>query len=174
MNTTFKAVLFGLCGLVLASSSAAQEKKTEEKSPEFEPPKVLPAQAALEHEFASRMSGVVLVGYFTIDGQKNPPKEERYEITKATKVEGDDWLIQARVKYGNVDVNVPIKLQVYWANDTPVMTLTDLTIPGLGTFTSRVLFHGDRYVGTWQHGEHGGHMYGRLEKAAAAQPPATK
>jgi hypothetical protein len=165
MVHAFQGFLTGLCGLVLSGAALAQEQKPSEKPQEFVPPKVLPTQAALEHEFASRMTGIVLVGYFTVDDQTKPPKEERYEISKATKVEGNDWLIQARVKFGDTDVNVPIKLQVYWADDTPVMSLDELTIPTLGTFSSRVLFHGDRYVGTWQHGKVGGHMYGRLEKA---------
>ena len=157
------------CALAVSASSFAQDEQPAPTKPQ--PPKEIPTREALEHEFSSKMSGVILVGYWTVDGQKAAPKEERYEITRATKVEGDDWLIQARVKFGNVDVNVPIKLQVMWAGDTPVMTLTNLTIPGLGTFTSRVLFYGDRYVGTWQHGEVGGHMYGRLEKPAASVQP---
>jgi hypothetical protein len=33
---------------------------------------------------------------------------------------------------------VPIPLIVRWAGDTPVITLTDLTIPGVGTFTTRL------------------------------------
>ena len=38
-------------------------------------------------------------------------------------------------------------------------------VPTLGTFTARVLFYGDRYVGTWQHGKVGGHMFGKIEPA---------
>jgi hypothetical protein len=45
--------------------------------------------------------------------------------------------------------------------------MTDTSLPAMGTFTVRVLFYGDRYAGTWQHGAVGGHMSGRIEKAAA-------
>jgi len=55
-------------------------------------------------------------------------------------------------------------LQVKWAGDTPVITLTNLTIPGLGTFTSRVMIYGDRYAGTWQHDKTGGHLWGKIVK----------
>ena len=58
-----------------------------------------------------------------------------------------------------------------------VIVLDELTIPGLGTFSSRVMFHGDRYAGTWQHGAVGGLMFGKVEKADAkkAEPkPADK
>ena len=51
-----------------------------------------------------------------------------------------------------------------------MISVTNLSIPLLGSeFTSRVLFYGDRYAGTWQHGKVGGHMRGRIEKAAPAE-----
>ena len=68
------------------------------------------------------------------------------------------------MRHGSFDVTMPVVVPVKWVDDTPVVTLTDWTIPTLGTFTCRVLFHGDRYAGTWQHGRVGGLMYGRIEK----------
>jgi hypothetical protein len=56
-------------------------------------------------------------------------------------------------------------LPIAWAGDTPMISMTDLAIPGLGTFTCRVFFYGDRYAGTWQHGKVGGHMWGMIERA---------
>ncbi len=83
----------------------------------------------------------------------------------ATKVpEGDVWLIKARIKYGDKDTTIPMPLEIKWAGDTPIITLTNLTIPGLGTFTSRVLIYDNRYAGTWQHGKAGGNLFGRIEK----------
>lgn len=164
---TFLLCLLPVFCFGYSSLASAQEK------PEAEPAET-PSQEALEAAFAKQMTGVTLVGYFTIDGQKNPPKEERYEINKTTKLNGNKWMIQARVKYGDKDLTVPIILSVDWAGDTPVMSLTDLTIPGLGTFTSRTMFYGDRYVGTWQHGKVGGHMYGRLERTEKETDPSEK
>ena len=51
-----------------------------------------------------------------------------------------------------------------WAGDTPVVELTDLTIPGLGTYTARVLFYRDEYAGTWKGKNAGGQMFGRIVK----------
>jgi hypothetical protein len=51
-----------------------------------------------------------------------------------------------------------------FAGDTPMISMTDHTIPALGTFSVRVFFYGDRYSGTWQHGTFGGHMFGNIEK----------
>ena len=37
-------------------------------------------------------------------------------------------------------------------------------IPGLGTFSSRVVIYEGRYAGTWQHGDVGGHLFGVLKR----------
>ncbi|OYW16886.1 MAG: hypothetical protein B7Z55_13650 [Planctomycetales bacterium 12-60-4] len=124
-------------------------------------------RAALEKDFADKLTGATLAGTFSIVG-RDASKPERYDIDSAEKLEGDNWVITARVKYGDKDVKLPIVVKVYWADDTPVISLTDLAIPGLGTFTSRVMFYGDRYAGTWQHDAVGGHMWGRVEKTKPA------
>jgi len=120
-------------------------------------------KAELEKAFAESLTGTIMVGTFSVAGREGS-KPERYEITKTEKQEGDNWIITARIKYGDKDVPFPVPVKVYWADDTPVISLTNMTIPGLGTFTSRVMFYGDRYAGTWQHDQVGGHMWGTLEK----------
>ncbi len=145
------SLLLSVLCLVVGSVSAAEPSKEE-----------------LEKQFSERMSGTVLIGSFTIDGKEDQtPKAERYEIDSVKKFRDDYWIFTARIKYGNHDVKVPITVKVVWAGDTPMVSLTDLTIPGLGTFTSRVLFYEDRYAGTWQHGKVGGHLFGRIQKADA-------
>jgi hypothetical protein len=67
-------------------------------------------------------------------------------------------------------VTLPIPLEIKWAGDTPVITLTKLAIPGLGTFTSRVVIYEGRYAGTWQHDRVGGHLFGKIEKAVSDKP----
>ena len=125
---------------------------------------------AREKAFSARMSNVTLVGSFTVDGKTDgPPKAERYEIKSVTKLGGNLWTFVTRVKYGKVDTKVPITVPLEWAGDTPMVSLTDATLPGLGSaFSARVIFHDDRYAGTWQHGNVGGHMFGRIEKTKPA------
>ena len=140
------------------------------KSPASAPKR--PTRTEFEKQFAERLSGATFVGHFSVEGKEgSPPQMERYTLNRVSKVEGDVWQFDARIQYGQLDVTVPLRLDVKWADDTPVITLTDLTIPGMGTFTSRVLVYGDRYAGTWQHGKAGGHLWGRLEKGAAKAPP---
>jgi hypothetical protein len=120
-------------------------------------------QAALEQAFSDKLTNATLVGTFTIDG-KEGAKPDRYRVVSAKKVKGNDWIFTATMKVGQNELDIPIPIKVYWADDTPVMSLTDLTIPGVGTFTSRVMFYGDRYAGTWQHGDKGGTFAGIIEK----------
>ena len=112
------------------------------------------------------MTNVKLVGQFTVRGKENDkPARDEYTILSATKMEnGDYWLIKARIQYGKNDLTIPMPLQVKWAGETPVITLDNVTIPGLGTFSSRVVIDGSMYAGTWTHDKVGGHMFGTIEK----------
>jgi hypothetical protein len=138
-------------------------------------------QAELEKRFAENLSGVVFSGSYSVtaSGQEKPAQMEKYTIQRVSKVKDreDYWLFAARIQYGKNDLTIPLTLQVKWAGDTPVITLTNLTIPGLGTFTSRVMIYGDRYAGTWQHDKTGGHLWGKIEKIdkpEAAESPGKK
>ena len=42
----------------------------------------------------------------------------------------------------------------------PLITLTDLAIPGMGTYTARVILYRDQYAGTWSGKDHGGQIFG--------------
>jgi hypothetical protein len=123
-----------------------------------------PQQSTDERDkaFEQKMSGITLVGRSTAWKREGLSGEERYMIEKVRKLTGDTWLFQARLKYGSHDVPVPIPLTVMWAGDTPVITLTDLGIPGVGTYTARVLLYGDQYAGTWSGKDVGGQLFGRI------------
>lgn len=122
---------------------------------------------AAERQFTERMAGASLVGRFTIAGREDrPARPERYDISSVEKVGDDLWRFNARMRYGDVDTTLPVAVPMRFAGDTPMISMTEHTIPGLGTFSVRIFFHGDRYSGTWQHGEYGGHMFGTIEKSS--------
>src|SRR5438105_1459286 len=78
-----------------------------------------------EKRFREMMSGVTLVGHSTRQNKEGiAPGEERYVIDKVSKLGGDTWLFQARIQYGSHDVPVPVPVNIKWAGDTPVITLT--------------------------------------------------
>lgn len=122
-------------------------------------------------EFEKLLTGVKMVGSFTIkDKEGRAPQVEEYEIAECKRVgKTDTFSVKARIKYGDKDYDwPPIAVEVKWAGDTPMITLTDRSFFGVGPFSARVLFHDEMYAGTWAHGKVGGHMYGRLIKADEA------
>ena len=120
------------------------------------------ASADLEKRFQEMMSGVTLVGHSTRLNQEGIAGEEKYVIEKVSKLAGDTWLFHARLQYGSRDLPLVVPVTIKWAGDTPVITLTDLAIPGLGTFTARIVLYRDQYAGTWSATDHGGQMFGKI------------
>lgn len=147
-----------IIALVTTVAWADPATKKEEK-------KTAPTQAELEKQFQESLSGAVLTGTYTIDGKgDSKPQTDKYTISSVTKLVGKTWLFTSRIQYGQVDATVPIPLTVEWAGDTPVIAMTDVAVPKLGTFSCRILFHGGQYAGTWKHGDVGGVMYGTYAK----------
>ena len=119
----------------------------------------------LERRFSEQMQGAALVGSFTIAGATDrPPRADRYDISSVEKIGDDRWRFNARI--GETGVSLPIVVPMRWIGDAPIIEMTDYTIPTVGTFSVRLFFYGDRYAGTWQHGEFGGHMYGMIQKGS--------
>ena len=122
-------------------------------------------QVTLFENFEKAMKGVRFSGFFTVDGSRNPPSEEIYEIQSVQKFGDQDlWIFTARIKYGQKDVTLPMPLPVKWVGDIPVITMDEMNIPGLGTFSAHVVIDGNKYAGTWSHGKVGGHLYGKITK----------
>jgi hypothetical protein len=120
------------------------------------------AEAQRDQKFQEMMTAVTLVGHSTRLDKGGMFGEERYAIDKVSKLTGDTWLFQTRLKYGSREIPVPIPLTIRWAGDTPVITLTDLSIPGVGTYTARVLLYRDQYAGTWSGATAGGQVFGKI------------
>ena len=118
-----------------------------------------------ERQFMDRMRDVSLVGSFTVAGREDrTPRPDRYDIFSVEKVGDDLWRFNAKMDCCGVSGAIPVVVPMRWNGDTPMIMMTDTALPGLGTFTVRLFFYDDRYAGTWQHGNRGGHMSGRIEK----------
>ena len=158
-----------LCTTIMISALAgAAARVAKAAEPETPPPTSQKVEMNdLERQFEKDMSGATLVGRFSVDGKEDQlPKEDRYTIVKVTKMGEDLWLFSARM--GNSKLPIPIPVPVKWAGDTPVISVTKLSIPRGGTYTARVVIYGDRYAGTWDAGDHGGQMWGRIERPGAS------
>ena len=118
-----------------------------------------------ERQFVERMQNVVLVGHFTVAGSDTGNRHpERYEINSITKLDGNRWRFNTRMTYADVDLTLPVVVPIEWAGDTPMISITNFDIPGVGEdFSTRLVFYEDRYAGTWDHGKVGGLMFGEIE-----------
>ena len=137
-------------------------------------PVVLSAQAdERDARFEEMMSGTRMEGKFSVVGQAGaalPDQDDLYMISEIERGEGSTWIFKAAMSYGAENTGgepprLEIPVTVEWAGDTPVLTMTEQTVEGFGTFTVRLPFFGDRYAGTWQNGPIGGHMWGQLVPA---------
>jgi hypothetical protein len=166
--------LLTVCVAVLAvsASSFAQDDaaKAEADAKAAAVKKKAEARTEAIKKFTKQLSGSTLVGQFTVDDApaEKAMKPDRYQIATVNHVSGDTYLFV----YLHKGVPIPLSLKVLWAGDTPMIVLDDFTIVGMGTFSSRVMFHGDRYAGTWQHGKTGGLMFGKIEKPKPRAKPA--
>ena len=172
LNASIRPVLLGLAlGLLAASYAALRVSAQEVQQSQAEPPEVQPPIADAERiaELEKTLSNATLAGHFTVtgedkrDGENSKLTKERYELGEVKHLGSNQWLIQSRIKYGDHDVTVPLTLPIRWAGDTPMICLDELPIPGLGTFTARVMIYRDHYAGFWSGKDHGGHLFGVIE-----------
>jgi len=124
--------------------------------------KAATTQEQLDRKFEETMKGVTLVGRSTRLQDDKIIGEEKYVIEGVSKLAGDTWLFRSRLQYGGHDIPLPLPVTIKWAGDTPVITLTDLSIPGMGTYTARVVLYRDQYAGTWSGKKGGGQIFGKI------------
>jgi hypothetical protein len=169
MRRSVSTLLFGTLLAMTPLPSDAQV------APATQPAATQPGQAELEKVFAERMSNCVMTGQYTVGNRG--PRSDKYTIVSVRKLQGESWLFTARVQFGEKDVTIPMIIPIKWAGDTPVISVTNLWFPGLGTYSARVLIYDNQYAGTWSSAgpnAHGGQMWGRIEKAPATQPATTQ
>ena len=169
---TFRSLSFVLLasGFCLLSSSRSQAEDAPKPATTTQP-----TQSDLEAQLTARLTNAVMSGQYTVGN--SAPKSDKYTIVSARKLKDDNWLFQARVQFGDKDVTIPMIIPIKWAGDTPVISVTDIGFPGLGTYTARVMIYGDQYAGTWQANganPHGGHLWGKITKLPTTQPAATQ
>jgi hypothetical protein len=154
--------------MVVAFPSHAQEAPTAKTAQSDTAKAPAVKQAELEADLANMLSGATLEGSYTnTEGGRIADQLERdkYTLGEVKKLAGNMWLIQARIEYKDSKVMLPLPLPIEWAGNTPVIVVDEVTIPGMGTFSARVMFFADHYAGYWKHGDHGGHLFGVIHPA---------
>lgn len=99
---------------------------------------------------------------------------DKYNIVGVTKGTGENWIVQAKMKYRDQEMVIPIPVQVKFAGDTAILIVDKLSIPGGGTYSARLMFYERTYSGTWAGGRGGGMLYGVITNETASTPPPNK
>jgi hypothetical protein len=160
--------VYGLAGIAVAVPPNTAEKK------EPKPAAAADAgdhQAELEAKLSKMLSGATLEGSYTLSGPGADGAKlarEKYTLGEVKKVAGDVWQFPARIQYGGKDVTIPILLPIRWAGDTPLVVVDEVTLPGFGTVSARVLFFNGHYAGYWKHGDHSGNLFGEIRPVGEA------
>ncbi len=154
-------MLFLLAFLFVPSSVALAQQASSESE-----------HAQLEARFAAMLSGAQLVGWSTADDRPADaaPQPDSYQLGEVRKLENGKW----RIEWKRGALTLPVVVPVEWAGDTPIIAVRELTIPLMGTFDARVMFHDDQYVGIWSGAGHGGQMGGRVVHAGEDAPQASE
>ena len=153
---------------ILAFATASLVRAQESSAPAAP----VASAAELEAKFQETMSAATMSGQWAPikDGALGEAKPEKYIIVSVAKTDGDNWVINAKMRYKQQDIVAPIPVEVKWAGDTAVIIVNNLTIPGGGTYSARVLIHDGTYAGSWSGGNHGGLLNGLITKTAEAKP----
>jgi hypothetical protein len=154
--------LLAISILFFASTVFGQETK----------PAAKPTKDELVKKLEQTLTGAKMTGTFTVMGKADKaPAAEEYTVVSAQRIDGDTWLLKARIKYGKTDTTLPVPLEIQWAGETPIITMTEMSIPGLGdSFSTRVVIYDGMYAGTWAHGKVKGHMFGTISKGEEKAP----
>jgi hypothetical protein len=180
MSFRVRRVAIGVCGVVLligwsARAQPAAREGGRERSA---------GASSRERQFKTMLTGKVLRGTWQMCGEEglkgkaplSPPRPERYEIERVSKASDDYWVLTARIQYADRDARIPVTVRVVWAEDVAIITLDERALPGLGTYSARVMVHRGFYSGTWFGKNYGGVLSGQSidaadEPAAAASAP---
>lgn len=167
----FTLLLVGL-GVTNARPARAEQVKNQpvDESSQSESTDRLNSLNEKEQAFADALNGATLDGSWqmtrpALDGKGTKltgPAPEKYTILRVEKVLEDQWIITARIQYANQDAEIPVPVRVVWAGDTPVITVDNLALPILGTYSARVMIYRGFYAGTWFGKGYGGILSGQI------------
>ena len=170
---TMKTLLLGIVALLpvyLAAQEPAKPAPDAGESVQTPAPtkeEVVGPPSELEAKFKATLTNATMSGRWALikDGELTPEKPDKYTIVGVNKLFGDRWLIRARIQYGEKDYTAPIPVRVKWAGDTPVITVTDVGLPGGASYSARVVVYDDSYAGVWSGGPMRGLLSGMITRA---------
>jgi hypothetical protein len=151
-----------IAALCLSASAQDQAPKNSSKTA-VAAQKPLPSDP--EERFKTLLTKATLSGRWARlkDGALGEERTgDKYTILSVVKRDGDNWTINAKMKYGEKELIIPVPVRMKFTDDTAVLMVEDLAIPGGGTYTARLLIFERTYSGTWKDQRGGGMLYGTI------------
>ncbi len=165
MKTPLPSSLITVClGLLFVSTSPAQTPISQ-TSTNTNTATTAPSPTNPEERFKTLFTKANLSGRWAPlrDGQLGEERGgDTYHIVGVTKGAGDTWIVQARMRYRDQELMLPIPVQMKFVGDTAIMEVNNLPTPGGNTYTARLLIYERTYSGTWKGQRGGGMLYGTI------------
>lgn len=165
MPARFRSTLFVLLASFAASIGLAAAYVPVAIAQQAPPPRQLSPEEQ-DARLRNLLNGARLVGMWrTIDrnnGQFGSPRTESYAIRAVERDDADHYILFGQFTYEGVPVELPVRVKVLWAFDTPMIVVDNLLMPNGRTYAARVLFNHQHYAGLWSAPQANGTMMGRI------------
>ena len=153
----FRILAYAFVGLGCALIVRADD------APPLPPATPVPDQATLDKEFEKTMSGATLSGSFTVDGRQDAAAQGR-EVHHHESEQASRWVLAVSeshsIRQARCQPGASAGSKMGWRHARH--HAHRLHRAGFGKFTCRIMIYDDQYVGTWNGGDHGGKMFGRV------------
>jgi hypothetical protein len=155
------SILAIICLSATERSSAQAQKDTSKSAAATQKP--LPSDP--EERFKALFTKATLSGRWARikNGELGEERTgDKYTILSVVKRDGDNWTVNAKMKYGEKEVILPVPVRMKFSADTALLMVEELGIPGGGTYTARLMIFERTYSGTWKDQRGGGMLYGTI------------
>jgi len=169
-----KVTLVRFCIPIIVITWLGAREQASAQAPVTEPPKDArkpppaankPLPSDPEERFKMLFTNATLSGRWARlkDGVLGEERAgDNYTILSVVKRDGENWTVNAKMKYRDKELILPVPVRMKFAGDTAVLIVEDLGIPAGGTYTARLLIFERTYSGTWKDQRGGGMLYGTI------------
>jgi hypothetical protein len=177
-NIAISVLLLVAATSVLTSAQAqtpepAKAAKAESASKKAEEPKATVSQKPLPADPEERFKFLFTKSY--LSGRWAPLKDgalgeertgDKYQIVSVAKGSGENWVVNAKLKYRDQEIVLPFPVRMKFDGDTAILIVDELMIPGGGTYSARLMIYERTYSGSWKGQRGGGMLYGTITHEA--------
>ena len=108
------------------------------------------------------LSGATLSGFLSAEGSPQP-RPASLQIKRLEKSAGPhDWTFQVALQAAGNTEECPLTADVHWAGSTPVISIHEVNIPGVGTVSAKLLINNWLFAGIWVHNDKRGQVWGEV------------